>query len=247
MVYVKNINTFYGALHILKNLSVHVGRGEIVVVLGANGAGKSTLLNTIAGIIEPSQGDVIIDGKPIVRKGPREAILNGVSLVPEDRGLFNTLTVSENIAMGLAHRGLRINRQTRSLIEDGLAIFNQLESKKNQIAGTLSGGEQQMLAIARAFVTKPKILLLDELSTGLAPNIIKMVLERIRLLSRDTGTSILLVEQNGKLALDIADRGYVMETGKVVFSGSSHDLRDNPEIIRAYLGGSGGRDAFHKH
>ncbi|MGC9323955.1 MAG: ABC transporter ATP-binding protein [Desulfomonilia bacterium] len=246
MMYVRNINTYYGALHIIKNLSLHVGPGEIVVVLGANGSGKSTLLSALAGITPARDGEVIMNGVSILGKGPKFAITNGISLVSEDRGLFNTLTVWENVALGLAHRGLMVNRKTRSVIEEGLKIFPQLASRRTQVAGTLSGGEQQMLAIARSLVAKPRLLLLDELSSGLAPNIVKHVLERIRHLSSDQGTSILLVEQNGRLALDIAERGYVMETGKLVFSGYSKDLRDNPEIVRAYLGGSGGRNVFRE-
>jgi branched-chain amino acid transport system ATP-binding protein len=242
VIWVKNINAFHGALHILKNVSLHAGKGEIVVVLGSNGAGKSTLLRAIAGIVPVKEGEIVMEGVPLTGKGPRNAITRGVSLVPEDRGLFGTLTVRENIAVGLAHRGLRLGARESELVEEGLALFPQLLPRVNQRAGTLSGGEQQMLAIARAWATGPRVLLLDELSTGLAPSIIKMLLERIREVSTTRGTGVLLVEQNGRLALEIADRGYVMETGKVVFSGSAHDLRDNPEIVRAYLGGSGGRD-----
>jgi len=244
MIRVKNVNAFYGALHILKNISLHVGRGEIVVVLGANGSGKSTLLKTIAGIVPVREGEVILDGMPLTGGGTRQAIEGGVSLVPEDRGLFRSLTVQENIAVGLAHRGLRLGREEKVRMEESLALFPQLAERSGQPAGTLSGGEQQMLAIARSWATRPKVLLLDELSSGLAPAVIKMSLGRMRALSSEQGTGILMVEQNGRLALDIADRGYVMETGKVVFSGSSSDLRDNPEIMRAYLGGSGGRDDF---
>jgi len=242
-----NVNTYYGALHILKNVSLHVGPAEIVVVFGANGAGKSTLLKSIGGIIPIKGGEIILDKQALAARGPRGAIRQGVALVPEDRGLFRTLTVRENIAMALSHRGFRLGRWGKALIEESLAVFPALAGRTNQLAGTLSGGEQQMLAIARALVTRPRLLLLDELSSGLAPAVITMLLDRLRSLRAEQGTAILLVEQNGRLALDIADRGYVMETGKVVFSGSAADLKDNPEIVRAYLGQAGGRDVFRTH
>jgi len=242
-----NVNTYYGALHILKNVSLHVGPAEIVVVFGANGAGKSTLLKSIGGIIPIKGGEIILDKQALAARGPRGAIRQGVALVPEDRGLFRTLTVRENIAMALSHRGFRLGRWGKALIEESLAVFPALAGRTNQLAGTLSGGEQQMLAIARALVTRPRLLLLDELSSGLAPAVITMLLHRLRSLRAEQGTAILLVEQNGRLALDIADRGYVMETGKVVFSGSAADLKDNPEIVRAYLGQAGGRDVFRTH
>jgi branched-chain amino acid transport system ATP-binding protein len=247
MIWVKNVNAFYGALHILKNISLHVGKGEIVVVLGANGSGKSTLLKTIAGIVPAREGEIILNGTTLTGKGTKQAIANGVSLVPEDRALFRSLTVRENIAMGLAYRGLCLGREEKARVEESISLFPQLVERAGQLAGTLSGGEQQMLAIARSWATRPRVLLLDELSSGLAPAVIKMLLERMRSLSSEQGTGILLVEQNGRLALEIADRGYVMETGKVVFSGSSRDLKDNPEIMRAYLGGSGGRDVFRNN
>ncbi len=247
MLRLTNVNTYYGALHILKNISLHVGASEIVVVFGANGSGKSTLLKSIAGIIPFRGGEIVLDQKPLAAQGPAEAIRQGVALVPEDRGLFRTLTVRENIAMALAHRGLCLGPRGKALIEESLAVFPALAERASQLAGTLSGGEQQMLAIARALATRPRLLLLDELSSGLAPAIITMILERLRSLRAEQGTAILLVEQNGRLALDIAERGYVMETGKVVFSGSAADLKDNPEIVRAYLGQAGGRDVFRTH
>ncbi|HQP31082.1 MAG TPA: ATP-binding cassette domain-containing protein, partial [Deltaproteobacteria bacterium] len=191
--------------------------------------------------------EIVLDQKPLAAQGPAEAIRQGVALVPEDRGLFRTLTVRENIAMALAHRGLCLGPRGKALIEESLAVFPALAERASQLAGTLSGGEQQMLAIARALATRPRLLLLDELSSGLAPAIITMILERLRSLRAEQGTAILLVEQNGRLALDIAERGYVMETGKVVFSGSAADLKDNPEIVRAYLGQAGGRDVFRTH
>lgn len=247
MLRLTNVNAYYGALHILKNISLHVGPSEIVVVFGANGSGKSTLLKSIGGLIPFRGGEILLDKRPLAAQGPREAIRQGVSLVPEDRGLFRTLSVRENIAMALAHRGIRLGRKGKALIEESLSIFPALAERTDQLAGTLSGGEQQMLAIARALATRPRLLLLDELSSGLAPAIITMLLERLRSLRAQQGTAILLVEQNGRLALDIADRGYVMETGKVVFSGSAADLKDNPEIVRAYLGQAGGRDVLRTH
>ncbi|MEN6472895.1 MAG: ABC transporter ATP-binding protein [Syntrophaceae bacterium] len=247
MLRLTNVNAYYGALHILKNVSLHVGPSEIVVVFGANGSGKSTLLKTIAGILPIRGGEIILDQKALAAHDPRDAIRQGVALVPEDRGLFRSLTVRENITLALAHRKFRLGPREKALVQESLSIFPALAERQHQLAGTLSGGEQQMLAIARALTTRPRLLLLDELSSGLAPAIIKMLLERLRSLRAQQGTAILLVEQNGRLALEIAERGYVMETGKVVFSGSATDLKDNPEIVRAYLGQAGGRDVFRTH
>ncbi len=244
MLVVRNLNTYYGAVHVIKNLSLHVDKGEIVAILGANGAGKSTLMNTIAGLVSPRDGEILADGVNIKGLSPGEIISMGIALVPEGNTLFYGLSVRENLALGLAHRSLRITPSVRSMLDEALEIFPSLAGKRNVSAGSLSGGEQQMLSIARALVSRPRILLLDELSMGLAPNTTALIFSRIAEINKSMDTSILIVEQNARLALDISSRGYIMETGKVIFKGSSADLRDNPEILRSYLGGAGGKDAL---
>jgi len=242
MLVVRNLNAYYGEVHVIKNLSLHVGKGEIVAILGANGAGKSTLMNTIAGLIIPRSGEILVDGASIAGLSPGEIISMGISLVPEGKALFYGLTVRENLALGLAHMGLRMTARVRSMIDEAIDVFPSLGSKSDIIAGNLSGGEQQMLSIARALVSRPRILLLDELSMGLAPNTTALIFSRIKEVNKSFDTSILVVEQNARLALDISSRGYIMETGKVIFKGKSADLRNNPEVLRSYLGGAGGRD-----
>ena len=236
MLQIRNLESFYGNLQVLKSVSLHVEEGEIVTLIGANGSGKSTLLNSIVGIISSKQGTVMLDGKNITDFPPRMIVREGVSLVPEGRQLFGPLTVIDNLLLGAYQR---FRRTPRKRIEENLermfTVFPVLAQRQKQSAGTLSGGEQQMLAIARALMSEPRYLLLDEPSIGLAPRINKDIFSIIVGLRR-VGTSIFLVEQNARMALEVADRGYVIETGRIVFEGSSRDLLQNNEVVRAYLG-----------
>jgi len=238
MLAIKNVNTFYGQIHALKNVSLHLSRGEIVTLIGANGAGKTTLINTISGITPPRSGNIIFDGLPITSFPPHRIVELGICQVPEGRQIFKTLSVQENLELGaylhLRHRGgSKIYRKT---VEEIFELFPVLRERRKQPAGTLSGGEQQMLAISRALMAHPKLMLLDEPSMGLAPLIVKEIFAVIEELARRGGTTILLVEQNAKAALKIADRGYVLETGKVILEGSAAELEENKEVKRAYLG-----------
>lgn len=238
MLTVKNVNTFYGQLHALKNVSLHLKKGEIVTLIGANGAGKSTLINTISGLTPPRTGSILLDGQAIEKLPPHRIVELGVCQVPEGRQIFNTLSVNENLELG-AYLYLRKRggyRLYREMVEKVFTLFPLLRERRDQPAGTLSGGEQQMLAIGRALMASPKVLLLDEPSMGLAPLIVKEIFAVIRTLSHQGGTTILLVEQNAKAALGIADRGYVLETGKVIMEGGALELMENKEVKRAYLG-----------
>jgi len=237
MIRVKSINTYYGKIHALKNVSMHVNDGEIVALIGANGAGKTTVLNSISGISPPGEGEVIFSGTNILGLPPDEIVKMGISQVPEGRQIFAPLTVLTNLELGAYHRYSRKNKS--SIKKDMGAVFSFfpiLAERKNQIAGTLSGGEQQMLAIGRALMSKPGLLLLDEPSMGLAPLICKDIFRMISDLRAEFNTTILLVEQNARAAIQIADRGYVIETGKIILEESSQDLFNNKEVQRAYLG-----------
>ena len=237
MLKLKNINTYYGKIQALKNVSMHVNNGEIVALLGANGAGKTTVLNSISGITPPNEGEALFRETNIAGLSPDKIVKMGISQVPEGRQIFAPLTVLTNLELGAYHRHNRRNKS--SLKQDMEAIFSFfpiLRERKNQIAGTLSGGEQQMLAIGRALMSKPRLLLLDEPSMGLAPLICKDIFRNISELRDEFNTTILLVEQNAKVALQIADRGYVMETGKIILQETSKDLLNNKEVQRAYLG-----------
>ena len=235
---IKNINTYYQAVHALKNVSLHLDRGEIVTLIGANGAGKTTLLNTLSAVTPARSGEIIFDQQRIEGWEPEKIVELGISQVPEGRQVFKPLTVEDNLELGAYLRFRR--RESRKLIrvdlEEIYTLFPRLRERRKQLAGTLSGGEQQMLAIGRALMAKPKVLLLDEPSMGLAPLVVQEIFAVIAALCRDKGTSILLVEQNAKAALKLADRGYVLETGKVILAGVASELLDNPEVQRAYLG-----------
>ncbi|MCD6574424.1 ABC transporter ATP-binding protein [Candidatus Aerophobetes bacterium] len=236
MLKIRNLRSFYGNLQALKGISLHIEAGEIVALIGANGAGKSTLLNSISGVISSKRGQILLDGKDITYFPPQRIVKEGISLVPEGRQLFSPLSVMDNLLLGAYQRfSIKKKTQIERDLERVFQIFPILKERRKQVAGTLSGGEQQMLAIARGLMSKPKILLLDEPSMGLAPKIVQDIF-RIILRLRDEGTTIFLVEQNAQKALEIADRGYVIETGRIVFEGKSEELLGNREIVRAYLG-----------
>jgi branched-chain amino acid transport system ATP-binding protein len=238
MLKIKNINTYYGQVHALKNVSLHLNRGEIVTLIGANGAGKTTILNSLSAITPPRSGEILLNGAPINGLSPDRIVELGISQVPEGRQVFKPLSVEDNLELGAYLRFRR--REARSAIKADLAevyaLFPRLCERRKQMAGTLSGGEQQMLAIGRALMAKPGILLLDEPSMGLAPLIVQEIFAVIENLRREKGTTVLLVEQNAKAALKMADRGYVMETGKVILEGIAAELLENKEVQRAYLG-----------
>ena len=232
MLDVRDLHVYYGEIHALKGISFRVAQGEIVTLLGNNGAGKTTTLKTISGLLAPRRGDVLLDGASLAGAPPHGIVLKGITHVPEGRRIFNRLTVLENIEMGA------YTRSDRGIAEDMervFAIFPRLKERRAQVAGTLSGGEQQMLAIGRALMAKPRLLLLDEPSMGLAPVLVEQIFETVQAINRQ-GVTILLVEQNAAMALSIAGRGYVLETGEIALSGAAADLAGNPEVRRAYLG-----------
>jgi branched-chain amino acid transport system ATP-binding protein len=237
MLRLLNINTFYGEIHVLRNISLHIEEGEIVTLIGANGAGKTTLLNTISGIINARTGQIMYNGKDLSRKSPDRVVKLGISQVPEGRQIFNPLTVLDNLKLGSYIRYRRDgNRKIQRDIEELYLLFPILKERQHQLAGTLSGGEQQMLAIGRALMCRPKILLLDEPSMGLAPLVVSEIFKTIARLREVSRTTIFLVEQNARAALKLSDRGYVMETGKIMFEADAADLLENKEVQRAYLG-----------
>jgi len=231
-----SISTYYGAIQALKGISMHIQKGEIVTLIGANGAGKTTTLNSISGLLHPGKGQIFFEDREITHLSPEKIVGMGISQVPEGRQIFATMTVMDNLLLGSYHRyGRKTKPQIHNDMEGIFALFPILKERIMQKAGTLSGGEQQMLAIGRALMSRPTILLLDEPSMGLAPMVIREIFSKIRAL-REEGTTILLVEQNAKAALNVADRGYVMETGKIVFQETTELLRENQEVQRAYLG-----------
>jgi len=235
---VKNINTYYGKVHALKNVTIHLAQGEIVALIGANGAGKTTILNTLSGVIPARTGSIQFLGEPVETLPPDRIVKIGISQVPEGRQVFKGMTVADNLELGayLRFRSREPREQIRQDMRHMYELFPRLEERKKQMAGTLSGGEQQMLAIGRALMARPRLLLLDEPSMGLAPLVVQEIFGVIERLRRDEGTTILLVEQNARAALKMADRGYVLETGKVILEGAAAELLENPEVQRAYLG-----------
>jgi len=222
----------YGEIRALKGIGLEVGRGEIVALLGNNGAGKTTTLKTISGLLRPTRGAVTLDGEPLVGVPSHDIVQKGIAHVPEGRRIFNRLTVRENLMMGAY---LRRDAGIAGDLDRVFALFPRLEERVGQIAGTLSGGEQQMLAIGRALMVGPRLLLLDEPSMGLAPVLVEQIFDTIADINRQ-GTTILLVEQNAAMALSIAHRGYVLETGTIALMGTAAELSDNAEVRRAYLG-----------
>jgi branched-chain amino acid transport system ATP-binding protein len=230
---VEDVHTFYGSIEALKGVSLEVNEGEIVTLIGANGAGKSTTLRSINGLNTPKQGRIVFRGKDITRRGPHDIVEMGISQSPEGRRLFPHMSVLENLEMGAFQRKDRAG--IRSDLDRVYGLFERLEERKTQRAGTLSGGEQQMCAIGRALMARPKLLMLDEPSMGLAPIFVEKIFEIIREIN-EQGTTILLVEQNALMALDAAQRGYVMETGKIALHDDAKALRENEQVQKAYLG-----------
>jgi branched-chain amino acid transport system ATP-binding protein len=227
------VHVAYGEIPALKGIALEVRQGEIVTLLGNNGAGKTTTLRTISGLLVPTRGSVTLEGQPLAGVAPHSVVLRGIAHVPEGRRIFNRLTVRENLMMGAYTR--RDTAAIASDLERVFALFPRLNERITQVAGTLSGGEQQMLAIGRALMGRPRLLLLDEPSMGLAPVLVEQIFDTVRDINRQ-GTTILLVEQNAAMALAVAQRGYVIETGTIVLSGTAAELADNPEVRRAYLG-----------
>jgi branched-chain amino acid transport system ATP-binding protein len=234
MLQVDKINVFYGAIHALTEMSFHVEKGEIVALIGANGAGKSTSLKTISGLLHPQAGTIKFLGEDISCTPAEEIVKKGIIHVPEGRKIFAPLTVMENLEMGAYLQ--KDKNQVEYDLHGAFERFPRLKERQNQLGGTLSGGEQQMLAIARGLMSKPKLMLLDEPSMGLAPVLVEQIFDIIQEINK-TGTSILLVEQNAKMALSIADRAYVLETGNIVLEGSARKVMEDPSVIEAYLGG----------
>jgi branched-chain amino acid transport system ATP-binding protein len=232
MLEVTDLHVYYGKIHALKGISFRVGQGEIVTLLGNNGAGKTTTLRTLSGLLSPRQGDVRFEGASLVGIPPHDVVLKGITHVPEGRRIFNRLSVVENLEMGAYTRG---DSAIAEDMEQVFTTFPRLKERRSQVAGTLSGGEQQMLAIGRALMAKPRLLLLDEPSMGLAPVLVEQIFETVQTINRQ-GVTILLVEQNAAMALSIAERGYVLETGRLPLEGGARELADNPEVRRAYLG-----------
>jgi branched-chain amino acid transport system ATP-binding protein len=234
MLELKNIKTYYGNIQALKDVSITISEGEIITLIGANGAGKSTTLMSICGIVPPRSGEVLFMGKPIQDLPPNSIVSLGISQVPEGRRIFPFLSVAENLDMGAFLR--RDKDEIRRDIEYIYELFPILAERRNQAGGTLSGGEQQMLAISRALMAKPRLLLLDEPSLGLAPLVVKQIFEIIEKINKESKTTIFLVEQNANMALKVAHRGYVMETGRVSMTDTSDNLLANDEVRKAYLG-----------
>ena len=230
---VEDINVYYGAIHAIKGISFHVDEGEIVTLIGANGAGKTTTLNTICGLLRSKTGDVLFQDKSIAHMAAHSVVKQGLALVPEGRRIFTQLTVQENLEMGAYTRD---KNEIPASLEHVFDLFPRLKERRSQIGGTLSGGEQQMLAMGRALMSAPKLMMLDEPSMGLAPILVEQVFEIIRSLHQ-AGTTILLVEQNAQMALSIADRAYVLENGQITLSGTGAELIQSEKVQKAYLGG----------
>ena len=233
MLEVNNIHTYYGNIHALKGISITVEENEIVTLIGGNGAGKTTTLRTISGLLQPRSGEIYFEGEKISATPAHELVYKGITMVPEGRGIFSRLTVYENLDMGA------YSLEDRSTFNDDLDrvfhLFPRMKERQKQVAGTLSGGEQQMLATARALMAHPRLLLMDEPSMGLAPILVESVFETIKQINKN-GTTILLVEQNATVALAVADRGYVLQTGEIVLKDSANNLRNDEMVQKTYLG-----------
>ncbi len=235
MLRLTSIDASYGRVKALRGISLHVGAGEIVSLIGANGAGKSTTLEVISGLIRPDSGRIILGDEDVTSWRPGRLVRAGIAHVPEGRQVFGSLSVEDNLLLGAYSRARSAREEIAADLQAQYDRFPRLHERRRQLAGSLSGGEQQMLALARGLMSRPKLLMLDEPSLGLAPIIAHQFLAEVKQL-RDEGLTVLLVEQNARAALRIADRGYVVETGRIVLEGSAQDLLDNPEVQRAYLG-----------
>lgn len=234
MLNVNEIDVYYGNIQALKGVSLHVEQGEIVTLIGANGAGKTTLLNTLSGLLRPRKGEITYLSNSIIRRQAQQIVKDGISHVPEGRRVFANMSVEDNLDLGAYLR--KDAKEIKNDLDRVYELFPRLYERRKQQSGTLSGGEQQMLAMGRALMSKPKLLLLDEPSMGLAPLLVQTIFEIIQDIN-ENGTTILLVEQNAHMALSIADRAYVIETGKVVISGTSQELQESEQVREAYLGG----------
>ncbi|MFP4071641.1 MAG: ABC transporter ATP-binding protein [Desulfovibrionales bacterium] len=235
MLKVRNLESGYGKLRVLKRISMHVDPGEIVTIIGANGAGKTTLLKTIAGLVKAGAGEIVFRQSNLKRVPPERIVALGCSLVPEGRQVFATMTVHENLLLGGYVQAKKNKQHVRDDLDMMYGMFPVLRQRMHQLAGTLSGGEQQMLAMARALMARPSLIMMDEPSMGLAPIIVQDIFRVVRTL-REAGKTVLLVEQNAKAALQVADRGYVLETGKIILQGPAGELLANRDVQRAYLG-----------
>lgn len=236
MLDVRGLHVRYGSLLAVDNLDLHVDEGEIVVLIGANGAGKSSAVNAIAGLVRSAKGEIKFAGEDVCRLNSAERVRRGLALVIEGRGVFSEMTVRENIELGAYSKpGLR-GALLQSAIDEAVSMFPRLGDRFDQLAGTLSGGEQQMLAIARASISSPRLLVLDEPSLGLAPRIVDEIAERLVQLARKSRVTVLVAEQNAAIGLDIADRGYVLQQGRAVLDGTASELRSNSDLVRLYLG-----------
>lgn len=235
MLEIQNLSVSYGAINALHGISLQIKQGDIVTLIGANGAGKTTTLKTISGLLKTRGGEIVFEGRNIANLRPHEIVKLGVSQVPEGRMIFANLTVQENLAMGAYLQ--RDKAAIRAELEFVFGMFPRLKEREAQVAGTLSGGEQQMLAIGRALMSRPKFLMMDEPSLGIAPLLVKTIFEKIVEINRERHITILLVEQNANLALEISHYGYVLETGRIILQDQSAALRQNPQVKSAYLGG----------
>jgi len=233
MLEVSDVHTYYGNIHALNGISISVEKGEIVTLIGGNGAGKTTTLRSIVGLLKPRQGHIALDGEDLTQYKAHEIVNKGVAMVPEGRGIFARLTVTENLDMGAYSR--KDQKAIQQDLDRVYTIFPRLKERRTQVGGTLSGGEQQMLAIGRALMAHPRLMLLDEPSMGLAPLLVESIFETIRAINKE-GTTVLLVEQNALMALSIADRGYVVQTGRIVLQDEAAKLRKNEMVRKAYLG-----------
>jgi branched-chain amino acid transport system ATP-binding protein len=233
MLRVDNVHTYYGNIHALKGITLNIEKGEIVTLIGGNGAGKTTTLRTISGLLTPREGSIVLDGEDLRKFKAHEIVYKGVSMVPEGRGIFARLSVTENLEMGAYSRS--DNQELNKNMERVFTLFPRLKERRSQVAGTLSGGEQQMLATGRALMANPSLLLMDEPSMGLAPVLVELIFDTIQKINQE-GTTILLVEQNALMALSIAHRGYVLQTGEIVIADTAENLKKNPTVQKAYLG-----------
>ena len=233
MLQVDNVHTYYGNIHALKGITIDIDKGEIVTLIGGNGAGKTTTLRTISGLLTPREGSITLNGDDLRKYKAHEIVYKGISMVPEGRGIFARLSVTENLEMGAYSRGDK--QELMRNMDRVFSLFPRLRERRSQVAGTLSGGEQQMLATGRALMASPSILLMDEPSMGLAPVLVELIFDTIHKINQE-GTTILLVEQNALMALSIAHRGYVLQTGEIVISDTAENLKKNPTVQKAYLG-----------